>query len=239
FAHWYGMPHSEPDLNAQAVYGLVEANRDSMKNAQLIGLAGCYPTAVQLALKPLLAQAKPLVDESSIIADCASGVSGAGRKASVPTLYAEAGENFKAYGVSGHRHLPEIEQGLRDISGRNCEITFTPHLVPMVRGILATIYVKLNEEGLNTDLQALFEQHYSSEFFVDVMPAGSMPETKSVRGSNFARIAIHRPRGKSTAVILCVIDNLVKGAAGQAVQAMNVCFDLPEHTGLEQLPMYP
>lgn len=238
FAKWYGMEHSEPDLNAQAVYGLIEANRNSIKKAQLIGLAGCYPTAVQLALKPLL-EGEPLIDEMNIIADCASGVSGAGRKASVPTLYAEAGENFKAYGVSGHRHLPEIEQGIRTISGRDCQLTFTPHLIPMVRGILATVYVNLNEKGQSTDLQKLFESKYANEFFVDVMPSGSMPETKSVRGSNFARIAVHRPQGRNTAVVLCAIDNLVKGAAGQAVQAMNVCFDLPEQTGLEQLPLCP
>lgn len=239
FAKWYGMPHSEPELNAEAVYGLVEANREQMKSARLIGLAGCYPTAVQLGLKPLLCQSNPLIDETSIIANCASGVSGAGRKAAVPTLYSEAGENFKAYGVSGHRHLPEIEQGLNSISGRSVQLTFTPHLVPMVRGILATIYVNLNDAGKATDLQALYESHYANEYFVDVMPYGSMPETKTVRGSNFARIALNRPQGRDTLVILSTIDNLVKGAAGQAVQAMNLCFDLPENTGLQQLPMCP
>jgi len=239
FEHWYGMPHSEPELLSSACYGLVESARDELKTAKLVGLAGCYPTAVQLALKPLITQSKALIDESAIVADCKSGVSGAGRKAAVGSLFSEASENFKAYGVSGHRHLPEIEQGLKAMAGRDIQITFTPHLVPMVRGILATVYVKLNDEGKKTDLQALYQAHYANEYFVDVMPHGAMPETKSVRGSNFARIALHRPQGRDTAVILCVIDNLVKGAAGQAVQAMNAMFDLPEHMGLEQLPLAP
>lgn len=239
FEKWYGMSHSEPELLGQACYGLVESARAEIKRAKLVGLAGCYPTAVQLALKPLISYATPLIDESSIVADCKSGVSGAGRKAAVGSLFSEASESFKAYGVSGHRHLPEIEQGLELISGRKAQITFTPHLVPMVRGILATTYVKLNEQGKNTDIQALYEQHYANEYFVDVMPKGSLPDTKSVRGSNFVRIALHRPQGRDTLVIVSVIDNLVKGAAGQAVQAMNVMFDLPEHMGLEQLPLSP
>lgn len=239
FAKWYDMPHSEPELLQTAVYGLIEANRAAVKNAKLVGLAGCYPTSVQLALKPLVSGDTSLIDEQAIIADCKSGVSGAGRKATVGSLFSEASESFKAYGVSGHRHLPEIEQGLELISGRKTRITFTPHLVPMVRGILSTVYVKLNDAGKNTDLQALFENHYRDEFFVDVMPKGSLPDTKSVRGSNFVRLAVHRPQGRDTAVVLSVIDNLVKGASGQAVQALNVMFDLPEHTGLEQLPLAP
>lgn len=239
FAKWYDMPHSEPELLQTAVYGLIEANRAAVKNAKLVGLAGCYPTSVQLALKPLVSGDTPLIDEQAIIADCKSGVSGAGRKATVGSLFSEASESFKAYGVSGHRHLPEIEQGLELISGRKTRITFTPHLVPMVRGILSTVYVKLNDAGKNTDLQVLFENHYRDEFFVDVMPKGSLPDTKSVRGSNFVRLAVHRPQGRDTAVVLSVIDNLVKGASGQAVQALNVMFDLPEHTGLEQLPLAP
>lgn len=239
FAKWYGMPHSEPELLKQAQYGLVEATREKMKNARLIGLAGCYPTSVQLGLKPLLTHGEALIDEQNIIADCKSGVSGAGRKATVGSLFSEASESFKAYGVSGHRHLPEIEQGLRAMSGRPVQLTFTPHLVPMVRGILATIYVKLNDKGKSINLQALYEQHYNNEYFIDVMPKGSLPETKSVRGSNYARIAVHQPQGRDTAVILVVIDNLVKGASGQAVQAMNLLFDLPEHMGLEQLPLAP
>lgn len=239
FEKWYGMPHSEPALLEKAVYGLIEVNREAIKTASLVGLAGCYPTSVQLALKPLLSGPQPLIDELSIVADCKSGVSGAGRKAAVGSLFSEASENFKAYGVAGHRHLPEIEQGLGQIAGRPTQITFTPHLVPMVRGILSTIYVRLNDAGKQTDLQALFESHYEREFFVDVMPKGSLPETKSVRGSNFVRLAVHRPQGRDTAVIVSVIDNLVKGASGQAVQALNVMFNLPEHTGLNQLPLAP
>ena len=239
FATWYEMEHTEPQLLAQATYGLVEAHREALKTAQVVGLAGCYPTAVQLALKPLLSTAEPLINEQTIVADCKSGVSGAGRKAAVSSLFSEASESFKAYGVNGHRHLPEIEQGLSMISKRPVQLTFTPHLVPMVRGILATIYVQLNEKGQETDLQALYETHYENEFFVDVMPKGALPETKSVRGSNYVRIAIHRPQGRNTAVIVAVIDNLVKGASGQAVQAMNVMFDLPEQMGLEQLPLAP
>lgn len=239
FEKWYGMPHSEPELLQKAVYGLVEMNRETIKTAQLVGLAGCYPTSVQLALKPLLCAKAPLIDELSIVADCKSGVSGAGRKATVGSLFSEASESFKAYGVAGHRHQPEIEQGLNMISGRTTQMTFTPHLVPMVRGILSTVYVRLNDAGKQTDLQALFEAHYENEFFVDVMPKGALPETKSVRGSNFVRLAIHRPQGRDTAVILSVIDNLVKGASGQAVQALNVMFGLPEHMGLEQLPLTP
>jgi N-acetyl-gamma-glutamyl-phosphate reductase len=239
FEKWYGMPHAEPALLEQAVYGLVEVNRDAIKTAPLVGLAGCYPTSVQLALKPLLSSTQPLIDELSIVADCKSGVSGAGRKAAVGSLFSEASENFKAYGVAGHRHLPEIEQGLSQISGRPTQLTFTPHLVPMVRGILSTIYVRLNDAGKQTDLQALFESHYEREFFVDVMPKGALPETKSVRGSNFVRLAVQRPQGRDTAVIVSVIDNLVKGASGQAVQALNVMFNLPEDTGLNQLPLAP
>lgn len=239
FAKWYGMPHSEPALLADSVYGLGEATREAMKKAKLIGLAGCYPTAVQLGLKPLMESTAPLIDETNIIANCASGVSGAGRKASVATLFSEASESFKAYGVAGHRHLPEIEQGLRNMSGRNIQLTFTPHLVPMVRGILATIYVRLNELGKNTDIQSLYEKAYANEYFVDVMPFGSMPETKHVRGSNYIKIGLNRPQGRDTLVILSTIDNLVKGAAGQAVQALNIAFGLPEQMGLEQLPMSP
>ena len=239
FEKWYGMPHSEPELLQTAVYGLIETNREAIRNAKLVGLAGCYPTSVQLALKPLLSTTAPLINEQHIVADCKSGVSGAGRKAAVGSLFSEVSEGFKAYSVGGHRHLPEIEQGLNAMCGRTPQVTFTPHLVPMVRGILSTVYVQLNALGQETDLQALFETHYQHEFFVDVMPKGSMPDTKSVRGSNFVRLAIHRPQGRNTAIILSAIDNLVKGASGQAVQAMNVMFDLPEYCGLEQLPLAP
>ncbi len=239
FQQWYAMEHSCTDLLEQAVYGLAEVNRHALKTARLVGLAGCYPTAVQLGLKPLLSSPVALVNERSIIADCKSGVSGAGRKAEVHTLFAEASDNFKAYGVGGHRHLPEITQGLRAIAQRDVSLTFVPHLVPMIRGILATLYVQLNEAGKATDIQALYESHYADEPFVDVMPKGSSPETRSVRASNQVRIAIHRPQGGDTLVVLSTIDNLVKGASGQAVQVMNILFGLNETTGLTQIPILP
>ena len=231
---WYGMAHACPDLVANAVYGLPELNRDKIKTAQLVANPGCYPTAVQLGFMPLLEAG--VVDASHLIADAKSGVSGAGRKAEVHTLFAEAGDNFKAYGVSGHRHLPEIGQGLTLMAGNKVGLTFVPHLTPLIRGIHATLYAKLTKE---IDLQSLFEQRYADEQFVDVLPKGAHPETRSVRGSNQCRIAVHQPQGGDTVVVLSVIDNLVKGAAGQAVQNMNIMFGLPEHTGLQILPLLP
>ena len=231
---WYGMSHACPDLVAEAVYGLPEVNRARIKQARLVANPGCYPTAVQLGFIPLLEAG--LVDESSLIADAKSGVSGAGRKAEIPALFSEASDNFKAYGVAGHRHLPEIRQGLANVSGKSVGLTFVPHLTPMIRGIHATLYARL---GKDADLQALFEQRYANEAFVDVLPAGSMPETRSVRGSNLCRIAVHRPQGGDTVVVLSVIDNLVKGAAGQAVQNMNIMFGLPEAAGIGLIPLLP
>jgi N-acetyl-gamma-glutamyl-phosphate reductase len=245
FEHWYKMPHSCPDLLAESVYGLPEINRAAIRSARIIGLPGCYPTSVQLGLAPLLdpnACAKAggdLIDRDSIIADCKSGVSGAGRKAEVHTLLAEASDNFKAYGVSGHRHWPEIRQGLSAIAGQPVSLVFTPHLVPMIRGIHSTIYARLTAQGRKTDLQALFEQRFAGEPFVDVMPAGSTPETRSVRASNMLRIAVHRPPGSDWVTLLVVEDNLVKGASGQAVQVMNLMFGLPEDMGLTQIPVLP
>ncbi len=239
FQKWYAMEHTCTDLLSEAVYGLAEVNRDAIKKARLIGLAGCYPTAVQLGLKPLLTAGQPLIDESNIIADCKSGVSGAGRKAEVHTLMAEASDNFKAYGVGGHRHLPEIKQGLNKLSGRDTGLIFVPHLTPMIRGILATLYVKVQPEARNIDFQALYEDHYANEPFVDVLPKGGSPETRSVRASNMVRMAVHRPQGGDTLVVLSAIDNLVKGASGQAVQVMNLMFNLPETLGLEQVPILP
>ncbi len=240
FERWYKMPHSCPDLLAEAVYGLPEVNREAIRKARLIGLPGCYPTSVQLGLLPLLEPAAgDLIDPMTLIADCKSGVSGAGRKAEVHTLLAEAGDNFKAYGVEGHRHLPEIVQGLRAIAGRPVELAFTPHLVPMIRGIHSTIYARIRPQARNTDFQALFERRFADEPFVDVMPPGSTPETRSVRASNMVRIAVHRPQGGDLLVILVVEDNLVKGASGQAVQVMNLICGLPETTGLTQLPVLP
>jgi len=231
---WYGMTHACPDLVAEAVYGLPEVNRAAIRQARLVANPGCYPTAVQLGFLPLIEAG--LVEVSGLIADAKSGVSGAGRKAEVPTLLAEAADTFKAYGVPGHRHLPEIRQGLARMAGGEVGLTFVPHLTPMIRGIHATLYGKLKAEA---DLQALFEQRYASEPFVDVLPAGSHPETRSVRGANTCRIAVHRPQGGDTVVVLSVIDNLVKGAAGQAVQNLNIMFGLPETTALEVVPLLP
>ena len=231
---WYGMTHACPDLIAEAVYGLPEINREKIKNAKLVANPGCYPTAVQLGFMPLLEEG--VIDPTYLIADAKSGVSGAGRKAEVHALLAEAGDNFKAYGVAGHRHLPEISQGLTAMANKQVDLTFTPHLLPMIRGIHATLYAKLTKK---VDLQKLFEDRYQSEAFVDVLPTGSHPETRSVRGSNQCRIAVHQPQGSDTVVILSVIDNLVKGAAGQAVQNMNIMFGLSEGLGLNVVPLLP
>jgi N-acetyl-gamma-glutamyl-phosphate reductase len=231
---WYGMSHACPDLVAEAVYGLPELNRDQIAKARLIANPGCYPTSVQLGFLPLLKAG--VVDEKHLIADAKSGVSGAGRKAETHTLFAEAGDNFKAYGVAGHRHLPEISQGLAAMGGKSVGLTFVPHLTPLIRGIHATLYARLTKD---VDVQALFEEQYKNERFVDVLPNGSHPETRSVRGSNQCRIAVHRPAGGDTVVVLSVIDNLVKGAAGQAVQNMNIMFGLPESTALELVPLLP
>jgi N-acetyl-gamma-glutamyl-phosphate reductase len=231
---WYGMSHACPDLIESAVYGLPEVNRDKIKQARLVANPGCYPTAVQLGFFPLIEAG--LVDTGSLIADAKSGVSGAGRKAEIGSLFSEAADNFKAYGVSGHRHLPEIRQGLSLVAKHDVGLTFVPHLTPLIRGIHATLYAKLRKD---VDLQALFEKRYADEPFVDVMPAGSQPETRSVRGSNRCRIAVYRPQGGDTVVVLSVIDNLVKGAAGQAIQNMNIMFGLPEASALNIVPLLP
>lgn len=239
FEKWYGMPHQCEDLLAEAVYGLPEVNREAIRSARIIGLPGCYPTSMQLGFAPLLSQGRQIVNESSLIADCKSGVSGAGRKAEVHTLLAEASDNFKAYGVKGHRHLPETVQGLQAIAGRPVGLTFVPHLVPMIRGIHSTLYATILPEARDLDFQRLFEEHYKSARFVDVMPAGSHPETRSVRASNMLRIAIHRPGNGDQLVVLVVEDNLVKGAAGQGVQCMNIMFGLDEAAGLQAVPVLP
>lgn len=240
FEHWYGMEHTCPEILEQAVYGLPEVNRDALKTTNLVGLPGCYPTSVQIGLLPVMEPvAGDLIDKTSIIADCKSGISGAGRKASVGNLLAEASDNFKAYAVSGHRHWPEIRQGLEAISGELVKLTFVPHLLPIIRGIHSTIYARLKPDALDVDFQGLYEARFRDEPFVDVMPAGATPETRSVRGSNVARLAVHRPPDSDLLVILVVEDNLMKGASGQAVQVMNLMFDLPETTGLMQAPLLP
>ena len=245
FERWYKMPHGCPDLLAEAVYGLPEVNREAIRSARLIGLPGCYPTSVQLGWLPALEPAAvaaaggELIDRDMLIADCKSGVSGAGRKAEVHTLLAEASDNFKAYGMSGHRHAPEIAQGLAAIAGKPVKLQFTPHLVPMIRGIHSTLYARVTKAGRAIDFQSLYEKRFENEPFVDVMPAGSTPETRSVRASNMVRIAVHRPQDSELLVVLVVEDNLVKGASGQGVQVMNLMFGLPEDTGLTQLPVLP
>jgi len=238
FEKWYKMPHSCADILKEAVYGIPELYRDKIKNAKVIGNPGCYPTTVLLGLAPLLEQG--LIDFSApIVADCKSGVSGAGRKAEVATLFAEASDNMKAYGVAGHRHHPEIHAQITQLAGKNVDFIFVPHLVPMIRGMLSTIYVKLSASANGLDLQGLFEKRYTKEQFVDVLPAGNMPETRSVRGSNKLRMALHKQADTGYLTIVVVQDNLVKGAAGQAVQNMNIMFGLQENAGLEIVPVLP
>ena len=238
FEHWYKMPHGCPTLLKEAVYGLPELYREKIKSANIIGNPGCYPTTVLLGLAPLLEQG--LLDlNAPIIADAKSGVSGAGRKAEVATLFAESSDNMKAYGLSGHRHHPEIHAQLTHLAGQAPQFIFVPHLIPMIRGMLTTLYVKLSESAQSLDLQALFEKRYLHERFVDVLPAGVLPETRSVRGSNQIRIALHKQSDAGYLTLVVVQDNLVKGAAGQAIQNMNIMFDLPEHTGLAVVPLLP
>jgi len=235
---WYGMTHACPDYVAQAVYGLPEINREAIKQARLIANPGCYPTAVQLGFLPLLENC--LINTDFLVADCKSGVSGAGRGANVGTLLCEASESFKAYAVPGHRHLPEIKQGLELEHKSAVDLTFVPHLTPMIRGIEATLYAKVKADAASIEeIQNLFEQRYQDEPFVDVLPSGSHPETRTVKGSNLCRIAVHQPQANDTIVVLSVIDNLVKGAAGQAVQNMNLAFDLDEQAGLGIVPLMP
>ncbi len=232
---WYGVEHACPEVVAQAVYGLPEVNRDKIRDAKLLACAGCYPTAVQLGLIPLLEQS--LIDPQDLIANVASGVSGAGRQAKVANLFAELSDNFKAYGVSGHRHLPEIVQGLDDVSPEKVNLTFVPHLLPIIRGIHATLYCK--PKDFSIDFQSVFEQRYKNEPFVDVLPVGVYPETRSVKGTNVCRISVQPVEDSGVLVILVVEDNLTKGAAGQAVQAMNIMYDWDETLGLNDIALMP
>ncbi len=235
WSRWYGEPHASPQLLAEAVYGLPEVNREAIRGARLVACPGCYPTAVQLGFLPLLAGG--LVDCAHLIASAASGVSGAGRQAKVDNLLSEVADSFKAYGVSGHRHLPEIEQGLADVAGEAVRVTFVPHLLPMIRGIQATLFATLlGEPG---DLQALYEQRYADEPFVDVLPAGMLPQTRTVKGANRCQIAVALPQDRDVVVVMSVIDNLVKGASGQAIQNMNIMLGLPEDMGLNQVGLLP
>jgi N-acetyl-gamma-glutamyl-phosphate reductase len=240
-AEWerfYKTKHAAPELAAEAVYGLPEVNREPLRRARLVANPGCYPTSVQLGFLPLVEQG--LVDVGHLIADAKSGVSGAGRKTELNLMFSEASDNFSAYNVMGHRHWPEIRQGLARAAKREVGLVFVPHLTPLIRGIHATLYARVTKEA---DFQALYEKRYAGEPFVDVMPAGSHPDTRSVRAANTCRLAVHRPpesAGRSdTLVILSVIDNLVKGAAGQAVQNMNLMFGMPETAGLEHVAVVP
>ena len=234
---WYKMKHTEPELVREAVYGLCELNRERIKKARLIANPGCYPTAIQLGFLPLLeAEA---VDVLHLIADAKSGVSGAGRKGEINLLFSEASDNFAAYNIPGHRHRPETRESLAQVAKREIGLIFTAHLTPINRGIFATLYARITKD---IDFQALFEKRYAKEPFVDVMPAGSHPDTRSVRSANTCRIAVHRPpegARNDTVVVLSVIDNLVKGASGQAVQNMNLMFGLPETAGLDQIAVVP
>lgn len=235
WAQWYGQEHACPELLAEAVYGLPEVNREQIKKARLVANPGCYPTAVQLGFIPLLEN--NLIDPLSLIADAKSGVSGAGRKESITSQFCETADSFKAYAASGHRHLPEIKQGLEQVNGNPVDLVFVPHLTPMIRGIHATLYARLLDKSV--DLQSVFEQRYQGEPFVDVMPEGSHPDTRSVRGGNVCRLAWHRPQAGDRVVVLAVEDNLVKGAAGQAIQNMNLMFGLQETTGLSLPALAP
>lgn len=235
---WYGMPHQCPELLAEAVYGLPELNRTAIAKARLIANPGCYPTAIVLGFIPLLKAG--LIDAQQLIADAKSGVSGAGRQAKLPLLLGEVSENFKAYGVSGHRHLPEICQTLNTLTTNPVALTFVPHLLPTIRGIHATLYAPLRQRDVDlVDLQTLFTDHYQQEPFVEVLPADIHPETRSVRGTNKCQLAVCQPQQGDKVVVLSVIDNLVKGAAGQAIQNMNLLFGLPETMGLEGIALLP
>ncbi len=232
---WYGMKHACPELVAEAVYGLPERHREAIRGARLIANPGCYPTAVQLGFLPLVEN--DLVDLSSLMASAISGTSGAGRGAHVPMLLSEASESVKAYAVGGHRHQPEIAQALAQAAGRPVEFVFVPHLGPMIRGIHATLYARLKDPSV--DLQGLYEERYRDEPFVDVLPPGGHPETRSVRGTNLCRIAVHRPRGTDKVIVLSAIDNLTKGASGQAVQNLNLMCGFDETEGLDDIALFP
>ena len=234
WSKWYGMTHACPELLETAVYGLPEMYRDDIRGAQLVANPGCYPTAVTLGLLPLVESGK--IDLENLIADTKSGISGAGRQGKLPNILSEAGESFKAYATSGHRHQPEIVQNLASVAGVDVDLTFSPHLLPIIRGIHATMYTR--DDG-SLDLQNMFEERYKDEYFVDVLPAGSQPETRSVKGSNMCRIAMHRPGNGSRIIVLSVIDNLVKGAAGQAVQNMNLMLGFDENEALRHPAMLP
>jgi len=237
YARWYGHEHRAPTLQTEAVYGLTELKRKDIAPARLVANPGCYPTSAQLPLVPLIEEKQ--IDTDDIIIDAKSGVSGAGRDAKQGSLYAEVTEGIHAYGVASHRHAPEIEQGLSEAAGRPILVNFTPHLMPMSRGILSSIYVRLADGTTVDDLRRTLEARYGTEPFVRVLPAGQGPQTRHVRGSNHCLIGLFADRVPGRAILLSAIDNLVKGASGQAVQNMNLMAGLPETIGLEQEPLFP
>ncbi len=237
YAEWYGHAHRAPELQKEAIYGLTELARADIAKARLIACPGCYPTSAQLPLVPLIE--KDAIEADGIVIDAKSGVSGAGRAAKEEMLYAEVGEGIAAYGVGHHRHAPEIEQGLSRAAGRPVTVSFTPHLVPMNRGILSTIYVQLKNAKSADDLRAILTERYAKEPFVRVVPAGVTPATRHVRGSNHCLIGVFADRALGRAIIVSVEDNLVKGASGQAIQNMNLVCGFPETLGLEQEALFP
>jgi N-acetyl-gamma-glutamyl-phosphate reductase len=237
YAKWYGHEHLAPKLQEEAVYGITELARAAVAKARLVANPGCYPTSAQLPLVPLLEAG--LIETGDIIIDAKSGVTGAGREAKEANLYSEVAEGIHAYGVGGHRHAPEIEQGLTAAAGQPIIVNFTAHLMPMSRGILSSIYVKLVKGATADELRAALKARYDAEPFVHVMPAGQSPATRHVRGSNHCRIAVFPDRVPGRAIVISVIDNLVKGASGQAVQNFNVMTGLPETLALEQEAMFP
>ncbi len=237
YAEWYGHPHQATDLQTEAVYGLTEHYREEIAGARLIACPGCYPTAVLTTLLPVVKAG--LVDAGDLIIDAKSGVSGAGRGLKQNTLFCEAGEGMSPYSVSKHRHAPEIEQEIGVAAGREVIVNFTPHLVPMSRGELVTCYVRLTDRASADDIRTALVRRYADEPFVRVLPAGQMPSTQSVRGSNYVSVGVFADRMPGRAIIIGALDNLVKGSAGQALQNMNVVFGLKETTGLQQLPLFP
>jgi N-acetyl-gamma-glutamyl-phosphate reductase len=237
YAKWYGHAHRAIGLQREAVYGLTEIARSAIANARLVAVPGCYPTGAQLPLVPLIKAA--VIDPDDIVIDAKSGVTGAGRAAKESSLFAEVSEGITAYGVAHHRHMPEIEQGLSRAAGRPVTISFTPHLMPMNRGILSSIYVRMTGGATIEDLRRVLEDTYRDDAFVRVLPPGHYPATHHVRGSNLCLIGLGADRLSGRAIIVSAIDNLVKGASGQAVQDMNVMLGLPEVTGLQTEPLFP
>lgn len=237
YEKWYGIEHASPQYIEEAVYGLCEINRDKIKDARIIANPGCYPTCSFLSIYPLIKEG--LIDKDTIIIDAKSGVSGAGRGAKVNNLYCEVNESIKAYGVAQHRHTPEIEEQLSYAAGEEVLINFTPHLVPMNRGILVTAYASLKKDITEDEIRAIYHKYYDDEFFVRVLEKGVCPETRWVEGSNFVDVNVIVDERTKRVIMMGAIDNVVKGAAGQAIQNMNIMFGLPENTGLNLAPLFP